>query len=112
MKVHLIKKKSIFDYIIVNPRSKSGFMIWLNLIKYADWKAPSDINQTFGSADVLGQSSDRVIFNISGNKYRIICSYYFSKKSFHLFVKWIGTHTEYDELCWKNLQFKIDNYSK
>ncbi len=112
MKVHLIKRKSVIDYTDANPRSKTGFSIWLNLIKYADWKAPRDINHTFGSADVLGQSSDRVIFNIGGNKYRIICSYYFSKNSVHLFVKWIGTHAEYDELCSKNLQLKIDNYSR
>lgn len=102
MKVHLIKKKSIFDYIEDNPRSRTGFNIWLNLIKYADWNEPTDIINTFGSADVLGKSSDRVIFNICGNKYRIICSYYFSRKSVHLFVKWIGTHADYDELCRKN----------
>ena len=112
MKVHLIKKKSIFDFIEDNPRSRAGLNIWLNLIKYADWKAPIDITNTFGSADILGQSSNRVIFNIGGNKYRIICLYYFSKNSVHLFVKWIGTHADYDELCSKNLQLKIDNYSR
>ena len=67
MNVHLIKKKSIFDYIEDNPRSRTGFIIWLNLIKYADWNEPTDIINTFGSADVLGKSSDRVIFNICGN---------------------------------------------
>jgi mRNA interferase HigB len=72
MKVHLIKKQSIEDYVLNNARSRASFMIWLSIIKRVDWKEPNEIIPTFNSADILGKSSDRVIFNIGGNSYRLI----------------------------------------
>ena len=71
---------------------------------------PTDIQNTFGSADLLGKNSDRVIFDIGGNNYRLICKYFFGVKQIHLFVCWIGTHTDYDKLCNKNEQFNINHY--
>lgn len=110
MKVHLIKKQSIEDYVMKNAQIRPGFKTWLSLIKVADWNAPSGIIETFNSADIIGKSSNRVVFNISGNNYRMICSYHFGRRMVHLFVCWIGTHTEYDKLCSKNRQYDISNY--
>jgi mRNA interferase HigB len=79
-------------------------------VKYADWNAPSDIKQTFASADLLGGGGNRVVFDVGGNNYRMICKYAFGEKQVHLFICWIGTHTEYDELCDNNEQYTITNY--
>jgi len=110
MKVHLIKKQTIKDYISDNARSKSSFEVWLSLIKYADWYVPSDIVSTFNSADILGKSSDRVVFNIGGNNFRLICKYHFGKSMVHLFIKWIGTHAEYSKLCKEGKQFQVNDF--
>lgn len=110
MKVHLIKKQTIEEFILRNNQSKASFEVWYSTIKRADWKTPGDIICTFNSADMLGKSSDRVVFNIGGNSYRIICKYYFGNRMIHLFVKWIGTHAEYSKLCKSGKQFKINNY--
>lgn len=112
MKVHLIKKQSIENYVLKNAQARIGFAYWLSIIKNVDWLKAQDMIETFNSADLLGDGIERVIFNIGGNKYRLICSYYFGEQQVHLFVKWIGTHAEYDELCKKNKQFTIDQYSK
>jgi mRNA interferase HigB len=48
------------------------FKLWLTFLKLADWKEPGDITKTFGSADLLGNGSDRVVFDIAGNNYRMI----------------------------------------
>lgn len=66
--------------------------------------------KTFGAADLLGNGSDRVVFNIAGNNYRMICKYHFGVSKVHLYVKWIGTHTEYTELCNDNDQYVISIY--
>ena len=92
MKVHLIKIQSIEDYILKNARSRVSFEIWLSIIKRADWNEPNEIISTYNSADILGRSSDRIVFSIGGNNYRLICKYYFGNMKVHLFVKWIGTH--------------------
>lgn len=110
MKVHLIKKQSIEDYILKNARSKASFEIWIAILKRAEWNEPSDIISTFNSADILGKGSERVVFNIGGNNYRLICKYHFGETKIHLFVKWIGTHAEYTKLCNNGKQYEISNY--
>lgn len=110
MKVHLIKIQSIEQFVRANVQSKKAFEIWLAVIKRADWDTPQDIVRTFNSADTLGQGSNRVVFNIGGNKYRVICQYYFGKQKTHLFVKWIGTHATYTKLCNNEEQYSIDSF--
>jgi mRNA interferase HigB len=110
MKIHLIKEKTIQDYIKEHAQSKSSFKEWVSKILDADWEFPEDINQTFGSADMLGNGSSRVVFDIGGNNYRMICKYAFGNKNIRLYVCWIGTHTEYDKLCKKNEQYTVFDY--
>lgn len=110
MKVHLIKKQSIEEYIVNNTQSRLSFETWLAILKRADWKVPGDITTTFNTADIIGKNSNRIVFNIGGNKYRVICQYYFGKNKVHLFIKWIGTHAEYTKLCNKDKQYDINLY--
>ncbi|HRO86303.1 MAG TPA: type II toxin-antitoxin system HigB family toxin [Niabella sp.] len=110
MKVHLIKEKTIRDYIVGNRGSKASFQEWLSKVKLADWTTTEDIVQTFPSADFLGNSSFRTIFDIAGNKYRMICKYSFGSTSMRLYVCWIGTHAEYDKICKQNKQYTVFDY--
>lgn len=110
MRVRLIKRQTIVDYVIKNARSRSSFNAWLLVIRYADWNEPNHIVETFNSADILGKGSKRVVFNIGGNRYRMICSYHFGQNMVHLYVKWIGTHAEYSKLCEEGRQYEIDVY--
>lgn len=107
MKIHLVKKQTIEDYIEDNAGSDAPFKLFQTALKFADWNKPDDIKLTFGSADLLGQGSNRVIFNIGGNNYRMICQYKFGDKEVHLYICWIGTHAEYDKLCKKNKQYTV-----
>ncbi|HWH62899.1 MAG TPA: type II toxin-antitoxin system HigB family toxin [Ginsengibacter sp.] len=110
MKVRLIKRKSIEGFAIQNAASRSSFRTWLALLKSADWTKPRDINETFGSADLLGDGSNRIVFNIAGNNYRMICKYHFGLTRVYLYIKWIGTHAEYTKLCDDNKQYTVDAY--
>ena len=110
MKVRLIRKQSIERYALQNARSRSSFRIWLMLLKQADWFEPGDIGETFVSSDLLGNSSNRVVFNIAGNSFRMICKYQFGLTNVHLYIKWIGTHAEYTALCSNLEQFTVNDY--
>jgi mRNA interferase HigB len=110
MKIHLIKRQTIDEYVKSNIQSKTAFASWINVVKWVEWNEPSDIISTFNSADILGKSSNRVVFNIGGNKYRMICSYHFGKEKVHLFLKWIGTHSEYTKLCNAGKQYTVNAY--
>ena len=110
MRVHLIKKQTIQDYIDGHVSGKSSFEYWSEVVKYADWDSPADIQKTFRTADLLGRGTNRVVFDIGGNKYRIICKYHFGSAKIHLFVCWIGPHRKYDQLCKQGDQYTINDY--
>lgn len=67
---------------------------WFSLVRQARWHGPADVRATFGSADFVSDS--RVIFNIGGNKYRLVThvSYAYGR----VLIKFVGTHREYDEI--------------
>ena len=72
---------------------------FLNVLKVADWDGPNDIKSTFGKRVDVVCNGKRAVFDCGGGVFRIICGMYFGKKSVFLFVKFIGTHAEYDKLC-------------
>lgn len=110
MKVRLIRKESIESYVLQNARSRNSFRIWLTFLKQADWNEPGNIAETFGTADLLGNGCSRVVFNIAGNNYRMICKYKFGLTRVHLSIKWLGTHAEYTALCNNNEQYTVNAY--
>jgi len=110
MKIHLIKRQTIINFIAKNQQSKAGFDDWLYKVKHSDWSNTNNVKETFSSADFIGKSTDRVIFDIGGNKYRMICKYYFGTKNVHISIKWIGTHAEYDKICKAEKQYTINKY--
>ena len=110
MKVHLIKEKTIRDYIAEHAGSKISFEDWLSKVKLADWELPGDIKNSFPGADLLGKGSFRVVFDIAGNRFRMICKYGFGDSEVHLFVCWIGTHSKYDTLCKEGQQYTVNAY--
>ena len=108
MKIHLVKEKTIRNYVLGNVNSKIPFEEWLANLKMADWNKPADIQVSYNRVDLLGKGSNRVVFNIGGNNYRMICQYAFGEKEVHLFVCWIGTHAEYDKICADKKQYVIN----
>ena len=110
IRIHLIRKATIEEFAENNAQSRVSLSDWLSKIRYADWEKPEDIMDSFPSADLLGNGSSRVVFDIGGNKYRIICKYAFGDKQIHLFIMWIGTHADYDKLCNKSKQYTISIY--
>jgi mRNA interferase HigB len=110
MRVNLIKKQTVEDYVDQHPRARASFNIWLGILKFADWNAPEDIRATFSSADFLGRGTNRVIFDVGGNDYRVICKYSFGTRQVRLFICWLGSHTEYDRLNRSGEQYTVWRY--
>lgn len=67
---------------------------WVHIVQAADWSKPTDMKQMFRSADILGNG--RVIFDIGGNKYRLIAAVHYRGK--RVYIRFIGTHAEYDRI--------------
>jgi len=58
MRVHLIKRQTIEQFVVKNARGRSTFQNWLSVVRFADWNKPEDIRKTFGTSDLLGNGSD------------------------------------------------------
>ena len=67
---------------------------WHALAKAASWSDPKEIKAMFASASFL--ANNRVVFNISGNKYRLVVKVEYELKA--VYIRFIGSHADYDKV--------------
>lgn len=78
--------------------SEEPLKAWHAIASKAKWRHFADVRQQFGSASAVG---DRVVFNIKGNEYRLVVRINYE---FQIgYVRFVGTHPEYDKLDVKNV---------
>ena len=94
--MHVISRKmSVEFYKQPGCRDAKGPLeAWYYEAKHAQWVSPADVKDQYRSASIL--KNNRVVFNIAGNKYRLIVRINYSSKT--VFVRFIGTHKEYDKI--------------
>ena len=74
--------------------AKGPLEAWHDEACAASWKTPQDIKNVYASASFVG--GNRVVFNIGGNKYRLVVEVQYAAEI--VWVKFLGTHAEYDEI--------------
>jgi mRNA interferase HigB len=102
----IIAIKHIKEFMDSHTPYAESLKAWISLVNDAEWLKPQDIVMTFGGKAVDIIKNDRVVIDVKGTKIRVIAKYQFP--SARLYLKWIGTHAEYDKLCKKNQQYDID----
>ena len=76
------------------PAVKAALDAWFAEVKHARWSSTADVKRAYRTASII--SSDRIVFNIKGNAYRLVVAIDFRKSI--VWVKWIGSHREYDRI--------------
>lgn len=74
--------------------AREPIMAWYRQVKAADWETPADVKRDIRSASIL--KDGRAVFNIAGNKYRIIVWINYPYRV--VYVRFIGTHQQYDRV--------------
>ena len=74
--------------------AKRALEDWHAQVRKADWVTPADVKAMYGDASILRGS--RVVFNICGNKYRLIAQINFPHRV--VYIRFVGTHREYDKV--------------
>jgi mRNA interferase HigB len=92
--VRVIAKKTLVEYYEKNKEIKSQLEAWYREAKNAEWKNSQEIKEKYRSASIIG--GNRVVFNIKGNKYRLVTEINYQMKVVH--IRFIGTHKEYDKI--------------
>ena len=92
--MRIISRKTLREFWEKHPDARQPLQAWYADVKHANWKSPSDIKSIYQSASFI--PNNRVVFNIKGNKYRIIVvvEYRFGA----VYVRFIGTHQEYNRI--------------
>jgi mRNA interferase HigB len=86
---------------------KAHFNGWYHLTIKANWKSSAELKAQFGSASIL--TSERVVFNIKGNDYRLIATVNYDYQAVR--ILWLGTHSEYDKIDARKVKYDKGRYA-
>jgi mRNA interferase HigB len=92
--MHVITKKTLDDLSMKHPESRVALGTWYKKMKRSRPESTHGVKRIFHGTDYIG--NDRYVFNISGNKYRLIALINFCKQK--VFIMFIGTHAEYSKI--------------
>lgn len=92
--MNVVTRKTLVAFYALHPRATAPLSAWYKHARAANWTSPQDVKTDFNSADFL--ADNRVVFNIGGNKYRIVVRISYTFKQ--VLVKFVGTHAEYDAI--------------
>jgi mRNA interferase HigB len=92
--MRIISKKTLKDYWEKEPAAKAALEAWHAEAKNAEWSSPADVKANYGSASIL--KDGRVVFNICGNKYRLVV--WINYDFYTIYLRFVGTHKEYDDI--------------
>jgi mRNA interferase HigB len=93
--MNVISKRALKLFWERNPKAEGPLKAWFGIVQQANWKKPADVKKAFGTT-VDFVSDSRVIFDIGGNKYRLVVRIAYLHK--RVMIKFVGTHKEYDEI--------------
>jgi mRNA interferase HigB len=92
--MRVIKKSTINEFVDKYTDSKESFGKWYLTVKSRKFLNFTDLKETFAGVDYVG--NDLYVFNIKGNKYRLIVRIFFEAQV--VYIRFIGTHAQYDEV--------------
>ncbi len=94
--MRVIAKRTLREFWVSKPEyrdAEDALSAWYSISKRAQWQSPSDVKAEIRSASFV---KNNVVFNIAGNKYRIVVRISYERQV--MFVKFVGTHKQYDAI--------------
>lgn len=94
--MHIITRRRLLEFSKKHPKSEELLDRWYRIVKCNNFELFSELRKVFPSAD---QVCKLTVFNIGGNKYRLITFIVYVKK--RIYIRNILTHEEYNKGKWK-----------
>lgn len=92
--MRIIARNTVADYWRRHRETERPLRDWLSVARRADWLSMADVKAVFAKASIINH--ERVVFDICGGNYRLVVAIKFSAQI--VFIKFIGTHAEYDRI--------------
>ena len=97
--MRIISRKTLREFWVKHKDCEQQLKSWHREIEKAKWKNPNELKSEYPSASIL--ENERIVFNIKGNKYRLIVKINFEYQI--IWIRFIGTHAEYDKIDANNI---------
>lgn len=94
VRMRVIARNVLLTYARVHAETAIPLERWYRLVRAANWTSMDDIRRAAPKSKVLNR--DRIRFEVAGGDYRLIAAFDFRRQI--AFVKFIGTHAEYDAI--------------
>lgn len=95
--MRIISNKKLREFYEKYPDAENSTRTWKKLVENENWHNFAEINDNFIFKP--DKVKNFVIFNIRGNKYRLIVKINYQKKK--VYIRHFLTHAEYDREKWK-----------
>jgi mRNA interferase HigB len=95
--MRIITKARLREFWTVNKDAENSMREWVKVVSRMNWKTSADVKNTFNATNIY---KDCTIFDVGGNKYRIIAKVEYRKHI--VFIRFVLTHSEYDEKKWQS----------
>lgn len=100
--MNIIKRPTIEYYKEKYPQAEIALDVWYQDFRRQSFKNPQALKSVYGNASIV--ANQRVVFNIMGNKYRLVVM--LNYEAAVCYVIWFGSHTEYDKINVETVKFK------
>lgn len=92
--MRILKRLTLQTFYERNPGAKTALLAWYETARKAKWRNFSDIKKSFNSVDYVG--NQHYVFNIKGNDYRLVVVIQYVHQT--IYIRFVGTHKEYDKI--------------
>lgn len=93
--MQIIAKRTLRQFWEKHPQAETPLRVWHAVVEKAEWTGSADVKAMFG-ATVDFVADNRLIFDIGGNRYRLVVHVAYRFK--RVLIKFVGTHAEYDRI--------------
>ncbi len=97
--MRIIARKTLQTFWEDHADAEQPLKAWFAEAARADWQSMMDIKARYAHASVV--DSERVVFNIGGNKFRLVVKVWFGGRT--VWIKFVGTHRDYNTLDVRSL---------
>lgn len=90
--MRVITNSPLVEFAKKHPDAGEPLQAWRKIVEKSHFSNFAELKAAFNATDKAG---DYYIFDIGGNKYRLIAAIHFNRQM--LFVRHVFTHKEYDK---------------
>jgi mRNA interferase HigB len=92
--MNVISQKALRQFWEKHADAKDSLLVWYKLATKSNWASLVEIKEHYPDTDYVG--NDRYVFNLKGNKYRLVVKIDFNAKL--ILIRFVGTHSEYNKI--------------